>query len=80
MYNPLLEDLTKLKDADLESKIIDLSRKYSLAARFGYNDVVPQIVVILSAYRDEMNRRQAETLKKASKNSNRDLDGLIKVN
>ncbi len=80
MYNPLLEDLTKLKDADIEAKIIELGRKYSIAARYGYNDTLPQIASILASYRDEMNRRQFESLKKASKNSNKDLDGLIKVN
>ena len=79
MYNPLLEDLTKIKDNELELKVADLTRKYTLAARFGYNDVMQQIVVILSAYRTELSRRQMESLKKASKTANNGLDGLIKV-
>jgi predicted DNA-binding protein (UPF0278 family) len=80
MFNPLLEDLTVLKDAEIEGKINELSRKYTIAARTGMNDVLPQIAVILEALRMEMSKRQAQSLKKATKNSNKDLDDLIKVN
>lgn len=80
MFNPLLEDLTKVKDVDLENRVNELSRKYSIAARTGMNDVIPQIIVALNAYKQELSRRQLESLKKATKNSNKDLDGLIKVN
>jgi hypothetical protein len=80
MFNPLLEDLTKVKDVDLENRVNELSRKYSIAARTGMNDVLPQIIIALTAYKQELSRRQLESLQKATKNSNKDLDGLIKVN
>ena len=80
MYNPLLGNPADLKDADLEGKINELSRKYSIAARTGMNDVLPQIAVCLEAYRSELSKRQMDSLKKAAKNSNKDIDGLIKVN
>jgi hypothetical protein len=79
MYNPLLPDLSTLKDADVENKIAELSRKYHIAARAGMNDVLPQILVALEAYREELVKRSAQALKNSIKNSNNNLDDLINV-
>jgi hypothetical protein len=79
MFNPLLEDLTKLKDTDLESKISDLNKKYSIAMRMGNGDVGQQIAMTLDAFRMETQRRQIEATKKLLEKQNKDLDGLINV-
>ena len=45
MYNPLLPDPSTLKDAELDQRINELSRKYHIAARTGMNQVIPQILI-----------------------------------
>lgn len=30
MYHPLLTDIRKIKDSDLEEKVMDLSKKYGI--------------------------------------------------
>ena len=79
MYNPLLENPLDLKDADLENKILDLTKKYHIAARMGQGIVCDQIVTILSALKDEQLRRGREMLKKTQSNQDKNLDDLIKV-
>ena len=80
MYNPLLEDLTQLKDTELESKIADLNKKYMMALRLGNGMAAEQIVVILDAMKFEGQRRQAEAMKRLAQNQNKDLDKLININ
>ena len=63
MFNPLIEDPSKLKDQDLENKILDLSRKYGIAMRLGQGSIAQQIVMTLDAYRMEQQRRQIESMK-----------------
>ena len=79
MFNPLLPDLTQLKDADLEEKLSELNRKLGIAYRLGNGSVANQISIALEALRDEMARRQAEATKKLLQKQNKDLDGLINV-
>ena len=79
MFNPLLGDLTVLKDQELETRLSDLGRKLGIAYRLGNGGVVNQISIALEALRDEMARRQAEATKKLLQKQNKDLDGLINV-
>jgi hypothetical protein len=79
MFNPLLEDLTLLKDADLESRMTDLNKKYSIALRTGNGILAQQVAVVIEAIRDESQRRQREATKKLLQKQNKDLDGLINV-
>lgn len=79
MFNPLLDDLTALKDVDLESRMSDLNKKYNIAMRMGNSAVGQQIAVVLEALRDEMSRRQYEASKKLLQKQNKDLDDLINV-
>jgi hypothetical protein len=78
MYHPLL-DPSKLKDQDLENKILDLSRKYYIAARMGQGGAAQQIVVALDTYRSEQHRRQMENSRTMLKKQNKGLDDLINV-
>jgi len=80
MFNPLLEDPSKIKDQDLENKILDLTQKYHIALRLGQGGLAQQIVLNLDTYRIEQQRRQRESLatlvEKQKKNG---LDDLINV-
>jgi hypothetical protein len=78
MFNPLLEDLTQLKDSEIEAKINELSTKYRQAARFSSISVTQQLAIVYEAYKTEQSRRQQEALKRAFSTSNKSLDGLIK--
>lgn len=79
MYNPLLDDLTKLKDDDLETKLTDLNKKYSIALRMGNRSVAEQIAIIIAEIRDERTLRQSNASKKLLQTQNTDLNGLIKA-
>ncbi len=74
MENPL-----SLKDADLENKILDLTKKYHIAARMGQGAVCDQIVTILGSLKEEQLRRGREMLKKTQSSQDKNLDDLIKV-
>lgn len=79
MFNPLVEDLTRLKDTELDSRMTDLNKKYSIAMRMGNGSVGQQIAVVLEQLRDEIQRRQLEASKKLMSKQNKDLDDLINV-
>lgn len=80
MYHPLLADPSTFKDSELENKIIDLSKKYHTAARFGQGVMCDQIVVILDSLRQEQLKRSHKLLAKTKNDQNKDLGDLIKVN
>jgi hypothetical protein len=79
MFHPLLEDLTQIKDADLENRMSDLNKKYNIALRSGNGALAQQVAMIIEALRDEGTRRQAEATKKLLQKQNKDLDDLINV-
>ena len=79
MYNPLIENPLSLKDADLENKILDLTKKYHIAARMWQGSVCDQIVTILGSLKEEQLRRGREMLKKTQSSQDKNLDDLIKV-
>lgn len=80
MFHPLLSDLTQLKDAEIETKIADLSKKYSVAARSGNGGLCSQILLTLESFKSEQMRRLTEKTTVTMKNQNKDLDDLINVN
>jgi hypothetical protein len=79
MFHPLLAPPTELKDTDLEQKILDLSKKYFIAARMGQSGVCDQLSMALSMYKDEQSRRQREATKTLVRDQDKDLDDLINV-
>lgn len=79
MFNPLLPDLSTLKNDDVDNKITELMQKYFIASRFGQSGVMQQISVILAVYRDEQSRRQQAANKKLIQNQNQDLEDFIKI-
>ena len=79
MFHPLLGNPTALKDAELESKILDLSKKYFMAARMGQGGACQQINMALDVYKEEQSRRQQESMQALMKKQNRGLDDLINL-
>jgi hypothetical protein len=79
MFHPLLEDLSKIKDADLENKILDITKKYHIAIRLGQGSVAQQIIMVLDVYRAEQSKRQQLSMQSTMKKQNKDLDDLINV-
>jgi hypothetical protein len=80
MYHPLLADASKLKDQELDNKIVDLSKKYFIAARLGQGLAAQQIAVILESLKDEQRRRHIEASQKIMRQQDKGLDDLINVN
>ena len=68
-----------LKDAELEEKINELTRKYGIAARTGMNGVMPQLALAIEMYRTELTKRGQEQLKSTARKTNGNLDDLINV-
>lgn len=79
MFHPLLGDVSKIKDAELELKILDLSKKYHIALRLGQGSAAQQIVLALDAFKEEMSKRQRASLDATMTKKNKDLDNLINV-
>jgi hypothetical protein len=79
MFHPLLSSPADLKDAELDEKIFDLTKKYYIASNLGQGGAANQIVLALEMYRDEQLRRQYEASQNLMKKQNKDLDGLINV-
>lgn len=78
MFNPLLPDLSSLKNEDLDNKITELMKKYTIAARSGQGGVCSQIAIILESYKAEQNRRYIQANKKLAE-QNKNLDDFINV-
>lgn len=77
MIHPLAEDVTKLKDAELEAKILSLSRKYWQSR----NPMLQQqVAVLLEGYNQELQSRRAKTWEQQRQNMDKGLDKLINVN
>jgi len=79
MFHPLLEDPSKLKDQDLDSKILDLGKKYFIASRMGQGGVANQLLMALDAFKYEQHRRQYESTQNLVKKQNKGLDELINI-
>jgi hypothetical protein len=77
MFHPLEEDLSALKDSEIEQKLQELNKKFYQAQRLGNPDLLTQLSTFITIYRNEMSRRYQDKFKKDIDN---DLDQLINVN
>ena len=75
MFHPLENDLSLLKDQDVENKLIELNKKYHAAARLGSRDLLTQLSTFITIYRQELAKRHAEKMK----STDSDLGQLINV-
>lgn len=76
MIHPLVNDISTLKDAEIEGKIQDLQRKYFQTQN---TSIKQQMMLFLDLYRSEMQSRRAKALEQQYQKRDRDLDGLINV-
>ena len=75
--HPLVGDLSQFKDAELDTKISDLTKKFFMT----FNpELKQQIAGILEVYREELSKRQQEAWAKALESQNKNLDKLININ
>lgn len=79
MFNPLIDNLSKLKDDDIELKIQDLTKKYHIAARSGQGIICGQIITILDMLNDELKTRYRKRMEDLQKNNDKNLDDLINI-
>jgi hypothetical protein len=79
MFHPLLDNPAKIKDQELENKILELTKKYHTAARMGQGGVCQQIMIILEMYKEEQAKRNQAAMASTMKKQNKDLDDLINV-
>ena len=80
MFNPLLPNLEKIKDQDLDSKIFEITKKYYSALRLGNGGLAQQLALNLDAFKMEQERRRLAASKDiARKNQDNGLDDLINV-
>jgi hypothetical protein len=75
--HPLLNDLSNLKDAELEQKIFDLGRKYFMTNNV---EVRQQMSMVLDGLKSELGKRRQAQLDKMMNTKDKTLDNLIKVN
>lgn len=78
MFNPLLSNLSTLKNEEIDNKINQLMQKYTIAARSGMGGVCQQIGVILETYKQEQHTRYIAANKKLI-DQNKNLDDYINV-
>jgi hypothetical protein len=74
--HPLVPDLVTLKNADIEAKINDLTKKYFMTSNYGVQN---QISSILDVYKEELATRQRTEWQNAVETRNKGLDKLINV-
>ena len=76
MYTPFEENLSDLKDNELEEKLQELTKKYYTAARLGKPELLTQLSYFIKIYKDEMAKRAYRNTKSQFDG---DLDQLINV-
>ena len=76
MMHPLAEDFSKLKDAEIESRIQDLNSKYWQTTK---SSIQRQLSMFLDMYRTEIQDRRAKQWNQMYQKRNKDLDNLINV-
>jgi len=75
--NPLVTDLSNLKEQDIHAKISDLSKKYFMTRN---PELQRQIAGVLDDLREELRTRNFRQMQEQMKNGKTNLDNLIKVN
>ena len=74
--HPLINNLSELKDSELELRIQSLSKKYFATHN---PSLQQQIVMALEDYKTELGSRRARQLQAEYQKRDKDLDNLIKV-
>jgi hypothetical protein len=77
MFYPFEQNLSELKDNELEEKVQELTKKYYQASRLGKPELLTQISTFVTMYKDELSKRYYQ---RTQTELNGDLDQLINVN
>lgn len=77
MFHPFTEDLSALKDNELEEKVQELTKKYYQASRLGKPELLTQLATFVTIYKEEMSKRNRE---RTAQELDGDLGQLINVN
>lgn len=75
--HPLIQNLSSLKDSEIEFKVNDLTKKYFMTSNY---EIRSQISVILETYKEELSVRRQRELERMANERNKDLDKLININ
>jgi hypothetical protein len=75
--HPLSDDLSALKDSEVEAKLNELTKKYFQAQRLGNHALLTQLSIFVNMYKEEMSVRYRKALKGTQLDG--DLDQLINV-
>jgi hypothetical protein len=76
MIHPLAEDFSQLKDAEIESRVSELSKKYWQSSNPALQN---QISLFLDLYNQELKHRRAKAWQQQYQNRDKGLDKLINV-
>lgn len=76
MIHPLAPDVTAMKDAEIEAKVQDLSKKFWMTGNPGVQN---QISMMLEMYQEELRNRRAKMWDQQYQKRDKGLDDLIKV-
>lgn len=76
MFHPLSDNLSELKDAEIEQKLQELNKKIYQAHRLGNHSLLTQLSTFITIYNNEMSKRYQNKFKK---DIDGDLDQLINV-
>jgi hypothetical protein len=74
--HPLAQEMAGVKDAELEGKLNDLTKKYFLTQNTG---VKHQISLMIDTYKDELASRRMAEYNKMMNNRDKGLDKLINI-
>ena len=74
--HPLVNDLSSLKDGEIEAKIQELTKKYFMSHNY---ELQHQVGMVLETYKEELAKRQQAIYEKMMNSRNKDLDKLINV-
>lgn len=74
--HPLITNLASLKDAELESKLNDLTKKYFVTQN---QELQSQIAMVIDTYKSEIEVRRQKEWQNMMESRNKDLDKLINI-
>jgi hypothetical protein len=73
--HPLGNDLSKLSEDELNKKFGELSKRFTSAYRFGPQQIIPQLQMLMQDYQEEMRRRQAKQMQEMMEKMDKDKNG-----
>jgi hypothetical protein len=74
--HPLLGSLEKMSDNELEQKLSDVNKRYWQTSNF---EVREQIIMVIEAYKLELESRRIKQRIESQQNGNSGLDNLINI-